>query len=118
MPRRTDPNNKLTLVLACDQHLPPEKQPKFFARVLSVRQAEELQLRRDSNQGSSIQNAIDLAMFFLCGWENMVDPDTNELMEFNAENLKEILTIDELTEVLDFATGSIKPTVDESKKSE
>ena len=57
-------------------------------------------------------------MFFLCGWEGMVHPDTGESLEFNANNLKEVLTIDELTEVLDFATGSIKPTVNDEKKSE
>jgi hypothetical protein len=118
MPRRTDPNSRLTLVLACDQHLPADQQPKFFARVLSVRQAEELQDRRERMQGNPLASAIDLVMFFLCGWENMTHPDTGEPLEFNSANLKELLTIDELTEVLDFATGSIKPTEQDQKKSE
>jgi hypothetical protein len=118
MPRRTDPNSRLTLVLACDQHLPPETQPKFFARVLSVRQAEQMQERREQKTGKPLADAIELAMMFLTGWQNMVHPDTGLALEFNAENLKEVLTIDELHEVLDFAIGSIKPSTGDQKKSE
>lgn len=118
MPRRTDPNSRLTLVLACDQHLPPESQPKFFARVLSVRQAEQIQDRREQKTGNPLSDAVSLAMMFLTGWENMTSPETGEPMEFNAENLKDVLTIDELHEVLDFATGSITASAGEQKKSE
>lgn len=118
MPRRTDPNSRLTLVLACDQYLPPERQPKFFARVLSVRQAEQLQEKRDQAGRKSLEIALEVLMMFLTGWENMTHPDTGDAIEFNAENLKEVLAIDELHEVIDFAVGSITPTGDDQKKSE
>jgi hypothetical protein len=118
MPRRTDPNSRLTLVLACDQYLPPESQPKFFARVLSVRQAEQLQEKRDQAGAKSIEVALEVLMMFLTGWENMTHPDTGEPLAFSVENLKEVLTIDELHEVIDFAVGSIRPNGDDQKKSE
>jgi len=118
MPRRTDPNSRLTLVLDCDKHLPPEQQPKFFARVLSVRQAEEMQSIREQAGANSIKQAVDLVMMFLTGWENMTNPETGEAMAFSAENLKEVLTFDELAEVIDFAVGTIKPSAGDQKKSE
>lgn len=106
------------MVLASDQYLPPESQPKFFARVLSVRQAEELQDKRDQGGKKSLAIALEVLMEFLTGWENMTHPDTGEPLDFNVENLKEVLTIDELHEVVDFAVGTIKPTGDDQKKSE
>ena len=118
MPRRTDPSQRLVLVLDCDKSLPPEKQPRFFARVLSVRQAEELQQLREQSTSSPIKQSVDLVMMFLVGWENMTSPTTGEPLEFSAENLKEVLTFDELAEVMDFATGTIKQSVGDQKKSE
>lgn len=118
MPRRTDPNSRLTLVLAGDIDKPKESQPKFFGRVLSVRQSEELMDKRSEDGGKSISAAVKMAMMFLTGWENMTSPDNGEPLEFSAENLKEVLTMAELLEVLDFATGSISPTGDDQKKSE
>jgi hypothetical protein len=118
MPRRTDPNSRLTLVLACDQYLPPESQPKFFARVLSVRQAEELQEKREHGGRKSLAVALEVLMMFLTGWENMTHPDTGASLDFNVENLKDVLTIDELHEVIDFAIGSIAPSAGDQKKSE
>jgi hypothetical protein len=59
-----------------------------------------------------------MVMMFLTGWENMTHPDTGEPIEFSAENLKEVLAMDELLEVLDFATGSVRPSSGDQKKSE
>lgn len=118
MPRRTDPNSRLVLVLDCDKHLPPEQQPKFFARVLSVRQAEQLQEQRNEPSSNPIKKAVELVMMFLTGWENMNDPTTGEAIEFNAENLKDVLTFDELSQVIDFATGTMKLSIGDEKKSE
>lgn len=118
MPRRTDPGSRLTLVLACDIDKPKETQPKFFGRVLSVRQSEELLAKRNQEGGKSISSAVDMVMMFLTGWENMTCPDTGESLAFSADNLKEVLTMEELLEVLDFATGTIKPSAGDQKKSE
>jgi hypothetical protein len=118
MPRRTDPSQRLVLVLDCDKHLPVDQQPKFFARVLSVRQAEQLQDLRNQPTSNPIKQAVDLVMMFLVGWENMTNPDTGESMEFNADNLKDVLTFDELTQVVDFATGTIQQSIGDQKKYE
>jgi hypothetical protein len=118
MTRRTDPSQRLVLVLDSDKDLPPEQQPKFFARVLRVRQAEQLQDLRNQQTSNPITKAVELVMMFLAGWENVSHPDTGESLEFSAENLKEVLTLDQLTQVVEFAIGTIQQSIGDQKKSE
>lgn len=121
MPRSLDPSSRLTMVLACDVDKPKETQPRIFARTLTLNQNRKLiaameRMRADS-AGDKIDAGLDAAEICLTGWENMIGSDGKEI-PFGREAIGDVLSIEELTEVLAFVAGAGSPTVDDKKKSE
>lgn len=123
MPRSLDPNNRLTFVLACDLDKPKETQPRIFARTLTINQQRRLmsamhEMRDDGGPASKIDAALDAAEVCLVGWENMIDPATNQEIAFSREAIGDVLTIDEMVEVFEAVISAGTPTADDKKKSE
>ncbi|MFM7012442.1 MAG: hypothetical protein ACKO0Z_24465 [Betaproteobacteria bacterium] len=113
MPRSLDPNARLTIVLACDVDKVP--QPKIYAKMPTLNQQRKLIGLMGSMQGSDVtakvDAIIDAAMTCLSGWENIP-------MEFNRDNIGEVLSLEELLEVFGFLVSATMPTADDKKKSE
>lgn len=121
MPRSLDPASRLTMVLACDVDKPKDTQPRIFARTLTLNQQQKLMAamgRMKSEPNDKIEAAIDAAEICLTGWENMVDPETKEMIPFSRETIGDVLTIDELVEVFNAVTSAGSATAGDKKKSE
>jgi hypothetical protein len=121
MPRSLEPNSRIVFVLECDKDKTP--QPRAFGRTLSISGSRKLiaamgALQQVGTLEGKLETAIDAAMSVLTGWENMIDPDTQESIAFSREALGDVYTIEELSEILSIAAGDGRLTADERKKSE
>jgi hypothetical protein len=113
MPRSLDPNSKLTLVLACDVDRTP--QPKIFAKPTTLNQQRKIIGLLESLQTGGLAEKFDAitdaAAGSLIGWENIP-------VEFSRDTIGDVLSLEELCEVLMFLVGGASATADDKKKSE
>lgn len=108
MPRSLEPNSRIVFVLECDKD--KTRQPRAFGRTLSISGSRKLMsamgsLQKAGSLEEKLDTAIDAAMSVLTGWENMIDPDTQQPIAFSREALGDVYTIEELTEILSIAAG-------------
>lgn len=121
MPKSLDPSSRLTMVLACDVDKPKETQPRIFARCLTLNQQRKLMAAMERMRGENvdkIEAALDAAEVCLSGWENMVDPDTKNAIQFSRETIGDVLNIDELAEVFVAVLAASTTSAGDKKKSE
>ncbi len=116
MPRSLDPGARLTMVLACDVDKPAEIQPRIFAKSPTLNQQRKLlsvmtSLEKTSNVLEQFDSMLDMAALLITGWENIDIP-------YSRDALGDVLTADELVEVLTFLMGYSQATPDDKKKSE
>jgi len=113
MPRSLDPSSRLTMVLASDVDKVP--QPKIFAKSPTLNQQRKLIGLISSLEKSSLVEQfdaiLDAATMMLTGWENIP-------CDFSRENIGEVLSMEELIEVLTFLISASAPSADDKKKSE
>ena len=113
MPRSLDPSSRLTMVLASDVDKNP--QPKIFAKSPTLNQQRKLIGLISSLAKSSLVEQfdaiLDAATMMLTGWENIP-------FDFSRENIGEVLSMEELIEVLTFLISASAPSADDKKKSE
>jgi hypothetical protein len=113
MPRSLDPSAKLTMVLAADLDKVP--QPKIFAKQPTLNQQRKLigviSSLSSSNLLERFDAIIDAAATMLTGWENIP-------VEFSRDTIGDVLSLEELVEVLSFLVSASSATVDDKKKSE
>lgn len=115
MPRSLDPNSRLTMVLACDVDKPKESQPRIFAKSPTLNQQRKLvgllATLKDNNPAEAMDAILDAAEMCMTGWENIP-------MEFSRESIGDVLSLEEIVEVISFLVNSSTATVDDKKKSE
>ena len=113
MPRSLDPSAKLTMVLAADLDKVP--QPKIFAKQPTLNQQRRLigviSSLSSGNLLEQFDAIIDAAATMLTGWENIP-------VEFSRDTIGDVLSLEELVEVLSFFVSASSATVDDKKKSE
>jgi hypothetical protein len=101
------------MVLASDIDAVP--QPKFFAKAPNLNQQRKLigvlASLKNGNLDEQFDAIIDAAAMMLTGWEHIP-------VEFNRDNIGEVLNFEELVEVLTFLASASVPTADDKKKSE
>lgn len=121
MPKLLDPESKIRLVLDGDVGKSPE--PAFFSRPLSVasfrRTVECLQgVAENAADSKNAAAVFDFLRERITGWENMIDPETGERLQFSHEKLEEILALDEAVELVSKISAGGRLSTDERKKSE
>ena len=113
MPRSFDPNAVLKMVLACDVDKTP--QPRIFAKHPTLNQQRKLiQLLSNidqSNMLEALDGIVDATVMLITGWENIS-------VEFSRETIGDVLSLDEMVEVLNFLVSSTRATPEDKKKSE
>ena len=113
MPRSLDPSSKLTMVLACDVDKTP--QPKIFAKAPNLNQQRKLVGLIACLQTGSLNDQFDAIMdaaaMMITGWEHIP-------LEYNRDNIGEVLNLEELVEVFSFLISASTATADDKKKSE
>jgi hypothetical protein len=113
MPRSLDPSAKLTMVLAADLDKVP--QPKIFAKQPTLNQQRKLigviSSLSSGNLLEQFDAIIDAAATMLTGWENIP-------VEFSRDTIGDVLSLEELVEVLSCLVSASSATVDDKKKSE
>jgi len=119
MPRSLDPSSRLTLVLACDVDKPEATQPRIYAQTLTLSKQRKMFAAMEAMQTSSptaqIDAALDAAEICLTGWVNMTDSSGKEI-KFNRENIGDVLSIEELTEIFEAVTSASVATASDKKK--
>ena len=115
MPRSLDPNARLTMVLACDVDKSKETQPRIFAKHPTLNQQRKLIGTLSSIDSGSMLDKfdaiVDAAALLLTGWENIP-------VEFSRDTIGDVLSLEEIVEVLSFLVSSTQLTDDDKKKSE
>jgi len=101
------------MVLACDVDKTP--QPRIFAKAPTINQQRKLISLMSSLEAGNLLEQFDAmlgaASMMLVGWEHIP-------VEFNRENIGEVLSLEELLEVLQFLMSATTATPDDKKKSE
>jgi hypothetical protein len=108
------PQDRIVFTFAGDADLPLEQRPRLIAKVMSVGDVQALQgITRGVN---GIESLVDAMLLAVTSWENVNDPTSGEPIPFNRESVAKWLTIEEITEVIEFVTGRL--SADDRKKSE
>jgi hypothetical protein len=110
------PNSRIVFTFAGDEDLPEAQRPKLIAKTLSVADVQEMESLHKGNSDSKIDQLVNAAMIGLVGWENVSNPETGNAIPFCRDEVKRWMTIEELSEVIEFLTGRL--TADDRKKSE
>lgn len=123
MPKSLDPGSRVVFVLASDADKPKSTQPRFIGRTLTVRQTRELiaamdGLRNADDAATQIDAATAAMQACITGWENMVDPGTGKPIPFSSEALADVLSLEEMIEIMNALASGRTLTVDEQKKSD
>jgi hypothetical protein len=109
------PKDRIVFTFAADDDLPIEQRPKLIAKVLSVADVQRLQsIGKDRTDG--IAALIDSMLISVTGWENVNHPETGEPIPFSREAIAEWMTVEEITEAIEFVSGRLN--ADARKKSE
>lgn len=102
MPKALEPNRRFSVVLESDADKPPAKQPTFYCVTKSVRDwtahRDELLARANIDAWAM---TIELLKPCVVDWANMADPETNEPIPFDINELHRLLDFAEATELLD-----------------
>lgn len=102
MPRALEPNSRFPVVLESDEQKPAAKRPTFWCVSKSVR---DWIAKRDELLEAGTTDAwamtIELLKPVVVGWDHMIDPETNEPIPFDLDQLKRMLDFAEATELLD-----------------
>lgn len=109
------PKDRIVFTFASDDDLPIEQRPKLIAKVLSVADVQRLQ-SIGKERGDKIVALIDSMLISVIGWENVNHPDTGEPIPFSREAVAEWMTVEDITEVIEFVSGRLG--ADARKKSE
>lgn len=108
-PLALDPEATFELVLETDQDKPEGERPTFICRYLSNRDWQRIahvndnmqQIKEDASGVEEVlerlADALDRAVV---NWRNMTDPQTGEEIPFSKENINRVLTVREVSELL------------------
>lgn len=107
-------------VLESDREKPKDKQPAFICKVLSTKKWRELARINDNlddidGLDKQLGQMIDIIMIGVSDWRNMVNGQGP--IEFNQENLEDILTFGEVAELMQCVVHN-GITIDDKKKLE
>jgi len=101
------------MVLACDVDKFP--QPKLFAKTPTINQQRKLVTVLGSlEKGNLIESfdaILDAAALLITGWENIP-------IEFTRDAIGDVLSMEEIVEVISFLVSASHATADDKKKSE
>jgi hypothetical protein len=121
MPLTCNPDSTYDVVLECDKHKEPDNQPAFVFQYLTGRKWKEVANLSDSFESASggaamLDLAFDTIKIALVGWKNLTNSKGEEI-PFNLNELDNILTMTEATELMQAAVSQ-NVTVDDKKKLE
>jgi hypothetical protein len=121
MPRALEPGATFDVVLECDKTKDPK--PAFVYGALSGRQWRHISQLWDEidsaqTQAEQCDKLFDAARTNLKGWRNMVDPETNRPIPFDAKELDRIIDVYEAHEILGQLRSNGRLSLDDQKKSE
>jgi hypothetical protein len=114
MPKSLDRDDRIVFVLRSDADKPRDIQPRLIGSVLTLGKQKQLSKAlasmKTADAEGKLNAAIDAVMVCLSGWENFG-------REFSLEALEDLLTINEINEIIDAIVTTFTASGDELKKS-
>ena len=118
MPVLLSTNRSFPIVLDSDKGLDPE--PRFLVKAFSVAMTENAleTMQKITEGGGAVvaKLAMECLVGVVVGWENMIDPETNEPIAFHRDRLASVLTLPEAMEILTKALQGNQVSEIERKK--
>jgi len=116
MPKSLDTTDRIVFVLASDADKPKATQPRLIGQVLTLGRQKKLmaavkQMQQDADPEAKTNAALDAVVICLSGWENFG-------REFSREAIEDLLTIGEITEIINAIIATFTADGDDLKKSE
>lgn len=108
-PLALDPEATFELVLESDKDKPEGEQPTFICRYVNNRNWRQLahvadnleQIKQTTDGIEELLDTMEEALLLsLVDWRNMVDPQTGKEIPFAADNLGDVLTVAEISELI------------------
>lgn len=103
MPIALESGKRWPVVLDSDKGMKPE--PTFFVRALSMREQYEVADVIDSEKKGKtarqiFDEVLDCLKLHVIGWENMVDENTGEIIQFDLDQLNRLIDYVQARELL------------------
>ena len=116
MPKSLDTTDRIVFVLASDADKPKDVQPRLIGQVLTLGRQRKLmtavkQMQQAADPEAKTNAALDAVVICLSGWENFG-------REFSREAIEDLLTIGEITEIINAIITTFTADGDDLKKSE
>lgn len=116
MPKSLDTTDRIVFVLASDADKPKATQPRLIGQVLTLGRQRKLmasikRMQAAKDPDEQIDAALDAVEICLSGWENFGQ-------EYSREALVDVLTLNEIREVIDSIVETFTADGDDLKKSE
>ena len=105
MPITLEPGRTFRVVLESDKAKPADQQCFFELRYLSGRDWKKVTRIADSIESSkdgaeAIDKIFEVLAVGLCGWGNLIDPESQKPIKYDPKELDRILTMTEANELL------------------
>lgn len=117
MPRFCKPDVRYKIVLDEDEDVEP--QPYFVCRSVSMDQHRKIAETIDRQNVDTVEeyfnSNVEALLLVVVGWENIVDPSTNEKIEFSEPAVRKVLTAKEVMELLRKALFNDAVSLEEKK---
>lgn len=116
MPKSLDTTDRIVFVLASDADKAKDVQPRLIGQVLTLGRQRKLmaavkQMQQAEDPEAKTNAALDAVVVCLSGWENFG-------REFSREAIEDLLTIGEITEIINAIITTFTADGDDLKKSE
>jgi hypothetical protein len=102
MPRALEPGQRFSVVLDSDEDKPVATRPTFWFVTKSVRDWKAGRETIIKNLEADAWDAtLAMLRLSLVGWDNMTDPETQQPIAFNLDDLDRLVDFTEAQELLD-----------------
>jgi hypothetical protein len=116
-----DPNQTYEYSLEADMSLPVEKRPVFFLKYMTTRQwRQHVEIREKIRQAKTVieihEMVINHVVPNIKGWKNVKGCEGTQDLPFSADKVEEVLSLDDIYELMSAEGNRQKLTADDKKK--
>lgn len=116
-----DPNQTFEYSLVEDMKLPQEQRPVFLIKFLTTRQWRQLVEFREKIKNITSGEEMNMAVIeqvkpYIRGWRNVKNPDSGEAVSFSPDKIEDVLSIENMYELISAENNRQFLTAEDKKK--